>query len=120
MTIGTMFTLFITPAVYTYLAKDHQKARAKLAEALGKHGPEAASQPEPTAPATAVPAAAAQSASEAATEGAPATDEKLQAPQEGQHSAEVVAFRSAADATSGRKKGRKSAKRRKPIPPAAE
>src|SRR5262249_27996465 len=25
MTIGTMFTLFVTPAVYTYLARDHQK-----------------------------------------------------------------------------------------------
>ena len=40
MTIGTLFTLFITPAVYTYLAKDHQKAKAKLAEALGEQGPE--------------------------------------------------------------------------------
>ena len=28
MPIGTMFTLFITPAVYTYLAKDYQKQRA--------------------------------------------------------------------------------------------
>ena len=28
MTIGTMFTLFVTPAVYTYLARDHQKGRA--------------------------------------------------------------------------------------------
>ena len=27
MTIGTLFTLFVTPAVYTYLARDHQKAR---------------------------------------------------------------------------------------------
>ena len=26
MTIGTLFTLFVTPAVYTYLARDHQKA----------------------------------------------------------------------------------------------
>ena len=25
MTIGTMFTLFITPAVYTYLAADHRR-----------------------------------------------------------------------------------------------
>jgi hydrophobe/amphiphile efflux-1 (HAE1) family protein len=120
MTIGTMFTLFITPAVYTYLAKDHQKARAKLAEALGAHGPEATSQPEPTAPAAAVPVAAAQSPSKAATEGAPAADEKLEEPQGAPHSAEVLAFRSAADATSEPKKGRKSAKRGKPIPPAAE
>jgi len=29
MTIGTMFTLFVTPAVYSYLARDHQKARAR-------------------------------------------------------------------------------------------
>jgi multidrug efflux pump subunit AcrB len=30
MTIGTMFTLFVTPAVYTYLARDHQKAKARV------------------------------------------------------------------------------------------
>jgi hypothetical protein len=29
MTIGTLFTLFVTPAVYTHLARDHQKAKAK-------------------------------------------------------------------------------------------
>src|SRR5262245_9876793 len=29
MTIGTMFTLFVTPAVYTYLARDHQKGKAR-------------------------------------------------------------------------------------------
>jgi hypothetical protein len=29
MTIGTLFTLFVTPAVYTYLARDHQKAKEK-------------------------------------------------------------------------------------------
>jgi multidrug efflux pump len=28
MTIGTLFTLFVTPAIYTLLARDHQKARA--------------------------------------------------------------------------------------------
>ncbi len=32
MTIGTLFTLFVTPAVYTFLAKDYQKARAREAE----------------------------------------------------------------------------------------
>ena len=31
MTIGTIFTLFVTPAVYTFLAKDYQKARARAA-----------------------------------------------------------------------------------------
>lgn len=38
MTIGTLFTLFVTPAVYTYLARDHQKARARerAAEAIAE------------------------------------------------------------------------------------
>jgi multidrug efflux pump len=31
MTIGTLFTLFVTPAVYTYLARDHQKAKEDAA-----------------------------------------------------------------------------------------
>ena len=35
MTIGTMFTLFVTPAVYTYLAKDYQKAKAREREGGG-------------------------------------------------------------------------------------
>jgi len=36
MTIGTLFTLFVTPAVYTYLARDHQKVkeRERAAEAV--------------------------------------------------------------------------------------
>ena len=33
MTIGTLFTLFVTPAVYTYLARDHQRAKAQEREA---------------------------------------------------------------------------------------
>ncbi|MGB3022718.1 MAG: efflux RND transporter permease subunit, partial [Methyloceanibacter sp.] len=49
MTIGTLFTLFITPAVYTYLAKDHQRARARLAEALGSEASEPDSSPLPPA-----------------------------------------------------------------------
>jgi multidrug efflux pump len=28
MSIGTLFTLFVTPAVYTYVARDHQAGRA--------------------------------------------------------------------------------------------
>jgi hydrophobe/amphiphile efflux-1 (HAE1) family protein len=31
MTIGTMFTLFVTPAVYTFIARDHRAADALLA-----------------------------------------------------------------------------------------
>ena len=42
MTIGTIFTLFVTPAVYTFLAKDHQKARARAAEQAAPSAPEAA------------------------------------------------------------------------------
>ena len=38
MTIGTLFTLFVTPAMYTYLARDHQKARAKLEAEMAKAG----------------------------------------------------------------------------------
>ena len=36
MTIGTLFTLFVTPAVYTYIARDHQKVkeRDRAAEAV--------------------------------------------------------------------------------------
>ncbi|GFO83327.1 MAG: hypothetical protein A49_29540 [Methyloceanibacter sp.] len=40
MTIGTLFTLFVTPAMYTYLARDHQKARAKLEAEMAKSGPQ--------------------------------------------------------------------------------
>ena len=29
MFVGTMFTLFVTPAIYTFLARDHQKHGAK-------------------------------------------------------------------------------------------
>ena len=36
MTIGTLFTLFVTPTVYTFLARDHQKARAKREAAPGR------------------------------------------------------------------------------------
>jgi hypothetical protein len=28
MTIGTIFTLFVTPAVYTYIARDHRARTA--------------------------------------------------------------------------------------------
>jgi hypothetical protein len=31
MSIGTLFTLFVTPAVYTYVARDHHGARARTA-----------------------------------------------------------------------------------------
>jgi multidrug efflux pump subunit AcrB len=31
MTIGTLFTLFVTPVVYTYVARDHARHRAAAA-----------------------------------------------------------------------------------------
>jgi hypothetical protein len=31
MSIGTLFTLFVTPAVYSFIARDHSKDRAKTA-----------------------------------------------------------------------------------------
>jgi len=41
MLIGTIFTLFVTPAVYTYIAKDYRKQRA-----AESHAPEEAAGPE--------------------------------------------------------------------------
>jgi ATP-dependent Clp protease ATP-binding subunit ClpC len=58
-----------------------------------------------------------QAAAETATEHGRLAGEK---PATAPHSAEVLAFSSAAAAAAGPKKGRKPAKRRKPIPPAAE
>jgi predicted RND superfamily exporter protein len=115
MTIGTIFTLFVTPAVYTFLAKDYQKARARKAE----HATSASE----AAPATAeadVPTKAAGQETAAADLATVASEGQRE---EG-HSAEVLAFSSAAAAAStekdkGRKGGRKPPKR-KPLNPAAE
>lgn len=38
MTIGTLFTLFVTPTIYTYLARDHQRARQRLEAELAPDG----------------------------------------------------------------------------------
>ena len=39
MTIGTLFTLFVTPVVYTYVARDHTAHRARAAApAAAPHG----------------------------------------------------------------------------------
>jgi hypothetical protein len=42
MAIGTLFTLFVTPAVYTFLARDHagQMAREKTLGHRAKKGVE--------------------------------------------------------------------------------
>ena len=52
MTIGTLFTLFVTPAVYTFLARDHQKARAQAeaAEAAPAHRHSPRPSPRPRLP----------------------------------------------------------------------
>jgi hypothetical protein len=116
MTIGTLFTLFVTPAVYTFLAKDHQKATAYAAE-----------QATPSVPATAPAAAGAEMPAKAAaqethTEAVAKVVEET--PQQEGHSAEVLAFSSAAVAAStGQYKGRKGGRRpprKKPLTPAAE
>jgi len=101
MVVGTLFTLFVTPAIYTYLAKDHQKLRAQAAAEV---------------------AAAAETPDEvdaAAEAGILFPPEAAEGP-----SAAVLAFSSGAGATSkegerGRKAGRRGS-RRKPLNPAAE
>jgi multidrug efflux pump subunit AcrB len=47
MAIGTMFTLFITPAVYSYVAGDRRKAQAPAAETPEVTEPPAAEEPRP-------------------------------------------------------------------------
>jgi hypothetical protein len=101
MVVGTLFTLFVTPAVYTFLAKDHQKLKSQAAAhaSLGEIDAAAGAgilfpgEPEPEQ-----------------SEG---------------HSAEVLAFTSAATVAKseqpgqGKKGGRRPPKRR-PLTPAAE
>jgi multidrug efflux pump subunit AcrB len=40
MTVGTLFTLFVTPAVYTYIAREHRRDAAQ-----GAHAPHPAPGP---------------------------------------------------------------------------
>ncbi|HYB06038.1 MAG TPA: efflux RND transporter permease subunit, partial [Methyloceanibacter sp.] len=103
MTIGTLFTLFVTPAIYTFLAKDYQKVRARTAEDAPLAAPE-------TIPAPAMAGAHATFVGDG--------------PREDGRSAEVLAFDWAAPAASSwRDKGRRTGRkvpRRKPLTPAAE
>ena len=113
MTIGTLFTLFVTPAVYTYLASDHQKAKAEAEAALAHAA--AAAQGE-AGPET---VAEADSAAEAGML-FPAPEEVLA---EGQLSSEVKAFTSAASAASSQGHERRAGRRRRrgpKLPTAAE
>jgi hypothetical protein len=38
MTIGTLFTLFVTPVVYTYVARDHAAHRARAGAMAAPQG----------------------------------------------------------------------------------
>ena len=115
MTIGTLFTLFVTPAVYTFLARDHQKAKAR-AGALAA---------ETDAHQGQVHAETLQEADEAAEAGMLFPAEAEKAPADGHLSPEARAIGSAAAAASSGPHGpeRRAAKRqgrRRRFPPAAE
>jgi hypothetical protein len=102
MTIGTLFTLFVTPAVYTYLARDHQKARQKHA-----------AEPHETV----------EASDEAAKAGLLFPGEVEPIPGEGVLSTEAHAFSTAAAAATGPAAERQPSRRRgrrKPYPTAAE
>jgi multidrug efflux pump len=119
MTIGTIFTLFVTPAVYTFLAKDYQKARAREAEGASSVVP-ASGAPVPAIAGVPTKAASEESEAEAS--------ELVRLMREGEreegHSAEVLAFSSAAAAASPGpdrpRKGRRRPPKPKPLTPAAE
>jgi multidrug efflux pump len=108
MTIGTLFTLFVTPAVYTYLARDHQKAKEK-----------ASSEP---APAASTPHKSLEQADEAAEAGVLFPGEAEPVPSEAVLSSEAHAFSSAAAAADPPASERPPRRRgrRKRYPAAAE
>jgi multidrug efflux pump len=85
MTIGTLFTLFVTPAVYTYLARDHQKAKEQASR-------------EPVTAAGAPPHGSLEQADEAAEAGVLFPGEAEPVPSEAVLSSEAHAFSSAAAA----------------------
>jgi multidrug efflux pump len=106
MTIGTLFTLFVTPAVYTYIARDHQKAKKEAPEASGEESQEPL-----------------EEADEAAEAGILFPGEAEAVPSEATLSREAHAFSSAAAAAAEpvaeRKPARRRGKRRR-YPAAAE
>jgi hydrophobe/amphiphile efflux-1 (HAE1) family protein len=116
MTIGTMFTLFVTPAVYTFLARDHQKATARARAETTAGSPDSAKDQVPEA----LEEADAEAEAGMLFPGEPETE-----PAEGQLSPEAGGFGSAASAASSGPHGpeRRAAKhkgRRRRFPPAAE
>ena len=110
MTVGTLFTLFVTPAVYTYLARDHQRAR----EAASAEAEPPVERPRETL----------AEADEAAKAGMLFPGEAERVPTEAVLSAEADAFTSAAAAaSSGQSRERRAVRRggkRRSYPPAAE
>ena len=113
MTIGTLFTLFVTPAVYTFLARDHQRAKA-----------DARAQVHP-APVQGEAARETVAEADSAAEAGMLSLAKAEPiPAEGPLSPEAHAFSSAAAAaSSGQGRERRAAKRqgrRRRYPPAAE
>jgi hypothetical protein len=111
MTIGTLFTLFVTPAVYTYIARDHQKAKREEEAALASAGAVPA---HVETPEEADQAAAAGMIYPAPPEPYP-TAEPL--------SAEAQGISSAAEAVSSAepsRRARRRAARRRRLAPAAE
>jgi predicted RND superfamily exporter protein len=96
--VGTLFTLFVTPAVYTFLAKDHQKLKAQAA------------------------APASLGEIDAATDAGILFPGEPEPEQSEGHSAEVLAFTSAAktEEPGQDKKGGRRPPKRKPLTPAAE
>jgi multidrug efflux pump len=117
MTIGTTFTLFVTPAVYTFLARDHQKAMA-MGRARAET-PAGTSKSED-------PAEILEEADAEAKAGMlfPAEPEPEPRPAEGHLSPEARSFGSAAAAASGahgpERRAAKRQSRRRRFPPAAE
>jgi multidrug efflux pump len=110
MTIGTVFTLFVTPAVYTYLARDHQRAKETAAV-------------EEAQPAGQRPQETLEEADEAAEAGLLFPGEAEPAPTEASLSTEAHAFSSAAAAASTgqgleRRAARRGGKRRRYYPAA--
>ena len=110
MTIGTLFTLFVTPAVYTYLARDHQRAKETAAV-------------EEAQPAGQRPQETLEEADEAAEAGLLFPGEAEPAPTEASLSTEAHAFSSAAAAASTgqgleRRAARRGGKRRRYYPAA--
>jgi multidrug efflux pump len=113
MVVGTLFTLFVTPAIYTFFAKDHQRLKAAAAAADAAEKTSGEPQPETLGELDA-----------AAEAGVLFPGEPEAPPAEG-HSAEVLAFSSAAEAVKGQEeaggcKGDRRPLKRKPLTPAAE